>query len=96
MLNSLSYKNVKQERLNEVKKQMLSSARLKEYFNQHPKEKEIIQSDLNTANNPAERTMYKHLSFLPYYVMPQLLLTLQERVVDAGTAVRAKSIEAEE
>jgi len=46
VLETLNAKRVKAEKLNEVKKQLLSSKRLKEYFKQNPKEKEILESDL--------------------------------------------------
>lgn len=36
VLKSLDNKFVKQEKINEFKKQLLSSARLKEYFKEHP------------------------------------------------------------
>ncbi len=42
----LDNKTVKAEKTNEFKKQLISNKRLKEYFNQHPEEKEILINDL--------------------------------------------------
>jgi hypothetical protein len=43
---TLDNKTVKLEKVNEFKKQLLSNKRLKEYFKDHPQEKEILQNDL--------------------------------------------------
>ena len=46
ILAQLQNKYVMQEKTNEVKQQLLSSKRLREYFNEHPEEKAILQNDL--------------------------------------------------
>ena len=66
VIRTLDNKTVKTEKVNEFKKQLVSNKRLKEYFNQHPEEKEILINDL--AKNDIyskNKHMYKHLSFLP-------------------------------
>lgn len=42
----LDNKTVKNEKVNEFKKQLLSNQRLKEYFKQHPEEREILMNDI--------------------------------------------------
>ena len=72
---TLDNKTVKMEKTNEFKKQLVSNKRLKEYFLQHPEEKEILINDLakNDIYNK-NRHMYKHLSFLPSYVLPSQIM----------------------
>ena len=74
---TLDNKTVKMEKTNEFKKQLVSNKRLKEYFNQHPEEKEILINDLqkNDISN-RNKVMYKHLSHLPFYVIPQQVMAL--------------------
>jgi hypothetical protein len=71
VIRTLDNKTVKMEKVNEFKKQLISNKRLKEYFNQHPEEKEILINDLskNDIYNK-NKHLYKHLSFLPAYVIP--------------------------
>jgi hypothetical protein len=70
ILRTLDNKTVKTEKINEFKKQLISNKRLKEYFNQHPEEKEILINDLAKNDTNKHAIMYKHLSFLPPYVIP--------------------------
>ena len=73
----LDNKKVKTEKENEFKKQLLSNKRLKEYFNQHPDEKLILQNDIKKNDVSGKNSlMFKHLSFLPSYVLPTQLLAL--------------------
>lgn len=46
VLRTLTTKYVMQEKVNEVKQQMLSSKRLKDYFADHPKEQDILRQDI--------------------------------------------------
>lgn len=75
VVRTLDNKTVKLEKTNEFKKQLISNKRLKEYFKQHPEEKEILINDL-AKHDIAGRTriMHKHLSYLPFYVIPQKIL----------------------
>ena len=87
VIRTLDNKTVKTEKVNEFKKQLVSNKRLKEYFNQHPEEKEILINDL--AKNDIyskNKHMYKHLSFLPQYVIPtQILATTIEEIMQCTT-----------
>ena len=66
VIRTLDNKTVKTEKVNEFKKQLVSNKRLKEYFNQHPEEKEILINDLAKNDTYSKnKHMYKHLSFLP-------------------------------
>ena len=68
---TLDNKTVKNEKTNEFKKQLLSNKRLKEYFRQHPDEKEILMNDLKKNDTTTKNALlFKHLSFLPSYVLP--------------------------
>jgi ATP-dependent RNA helicase DDX56/DBP9 len=69
---TLDNKTVKMEKTNEFKKQLVSNKRLREYFNQHPEEKEILINDLQKNDiSSKNKVMYKHLNHLPFYVIPQ-------------------------
>lgn len=86
---TLDNKTVKMEKQNEFKKQLVSNKRLKEYFIQHPEEKEILINDL-AKNDVTSKTriMYKHLSFLPSYVIPTQIMAITEdqiRTCTTGT-----------
>jgi hypothetical protein len=63
--------------MDEVKKQLLTNKRLKEYFKAHPKEKEILQGQLS-KNKEKDSVMYRHLDFLPYYALPNQILAITE------------------
>ena len=71
---SLDNKTVKNEKTNEFKKQLITNKRLKEYFNQHPEEKEILINDLQKNDTNRNKILYKHLSHLPFYVIPSQIL----------------------
>lgn len=67
---ALDNKTVKNEKTNEFKKQLLSNKRLKEYFKDHPQEKEILLNDIQKNDTNKNLIMYKHLDYLPFYVIP--------------------------
>jgi hypothetical protein len=46
VLHTLSNKRVKDERVLEFKKQVVSNKSLKEYFKNNPQEKEVLQNDI--------------------------------------------------
>ena len=50
VVKTLDNKKVKDEKTNEFKKQLLSNQRLKEYFNKHPEEKEILLNDIQKTD----------------------------------------------
>ena len=62
------------EKTNEFKKQLVSNKRLKEYFNQHPEEKEILINDISKNDTNRNKIMYRHLDHLPFYVIPQQVM----------------------
>lgn len=76
IIRTLDNKTVKTEKINEFKKQLISNKRLKEYFNQHPEEKEILINDLAKNDTNKHAIMYKHLSFLPSYVIPSQIMAV--------------------
>lgn len=76
IIRTLDNKTVKTEKINEFKKQLISNGRLKEYFNQHPEEKEILINDLAKNDTNKHSIMYKHLSFLPSYVIPTQIMAI--------------------
>ena len=86
---SLDNKTVKTEKTNEFKKQLISNKRLKEYFAQHPEEKEILINDVQKSDVTRNAIMYKHLSHLPFYVIPQQIMPItidQIRTCTTGIA----------
>ena len=67
---SLDNRTVKAEKTNEFKKQLISNKRLRESFTEHPDEKEILINDLQKNDINKNKLLYKHLDFLPFYVLP--------------------------
>lgn len=86
---SLDNRTVKMEKTNEFKRQLLSNKRLREYFNEHPEEKEVLVNDLQKNDLTAKnRLLFKHLDFLPFYVLPQQIMALtldQIKLCTTGT-----------
>ncbi len=74
-MRALDNKTVKSEKTNEFKKQLLSNKRLKEYFKSNPEEKEILLNDITKNDKLSKyKFMFRHLSFLPSYVLPQQIM----------------------
>ena len=73
VLNSLSNKRVRDEKLLEFKKQIVSNKSLKEYFKSNPSEKEILQNDI-MKNQFKDKNFFKHLDTLPFYCIPKEIL----------------------
>ena len=69
---TLTPKLIKTEKLNEVKKQILKSKKLKEYFNSHEEEKDILKASIKQEQ--AKVNMFKHLEFLPDYCVPKSII----------------------
>jgi hypothetical protein len=73
-----------QEKVNEVKQQMLSSKRLREYFDENPQEKEILRADLSKTAAKQNFYIYRHLGTLPHYALPnQVLAVTPEQILTA-------------
>lgn len=82
---SLDNRTVKAEKTNEFKKQLISNKRLREYFTEHPDEKEILINDLQKNDINKNKLLYKHLDFLPFYVLPQQILAMTMDQIKACT-----------
>lgn len=82
VVKTLDNKKVKDEKTNEFKKQLLSNKRLKEYFNNHADEKEILLNDISkTDSSQKDRFLFKHLGYLPSYVLPsQVMAVTQDQI----------------
>ena len=77
VVKTLDNKKVKDEKTSEFKKQLLSNKRLKEYFNNHPDEKDILLNDIAKADtSQKDRFLFKHLGFLPAYVLPSQVMAV--------------------
>lgn len=51
VVKTLDNKKVKDEKTNEFKKQLISNKRLKEYFKNHPEEKDILMNDISKTDS---------------------------------------------
>ena len=72
VVKTLDNKKVKEEKTNEFKKQLLTNKRLKDYFANNPQEKDILLNDIAKSDtSQRDRFMFKHLSYLPSYALPQ-------------------------
>lgn len=74
---SLNNKRVKEEKLLEFKKQVVSNKSLKAYFKNNPQEKEILQNDI-TKSSFKDKIMYRHLGNLPFYCIPNEIIAITE------------------
>lgn len=72
ILCTLTNKKIKSYMSNEIKKQILHSKKLKEYFQEHEEEKEILRSSLETDYK--YRHMNKNLDYLPDYCLPKAIV----------------------
>lgn len=82
VLNTLSTKRVKDEKLLEFKKQVLSNRSLKSYFKNNPGEKEILQNDIEkNSKHITQKILFKNLGTLPFYCVPaELMATTPEQI----------------
>lgn len=82
VLNTLGNKRVKDEKLIEFKKQVLSNKSLKEYFKQNPSEKEILQNDIEkNSQHIKDKVLFRNLGTLPFYAVPkEIMATTPEQV----------------
>jgi hypothetical protein len=72
-LNALGNKRVRDEKLLEFKKQILSNKSLKEYFKHNPSEKEILQNDIK-KNSFNDKILFMGLETLPFYTIPSSII----------------------
>jgi len=72
VLRSVTKHNIKTARLNDVKKQLMSSQKLKDYFEAHPNEKDVLGNINSTDKNAL---MHKHLGQIPHYLIPESIIS---------------------
>lgn len=77
ILHQLSAKKVKEEKLIEFKKQIVSNKSLKAYFKNNPQEKEILQNDIGKSK-VVHKAQFKHLATLPFYCIPTEIIAITE------------------
>ena len=73
VLSTLSTKRVKDEKVLEFKKQIVSNKSLKEYFKNNPNEKEILQNDIQ-KNSYKDKILFRNLGTLPSYAVPKEIM----------------------
>ena len=74
VLATLSNKAVNNEKMIEFKKQMISNKSLKQYFADHPEEKEILLNDISQVTGRTDRYLFKNLDVMPSYVIPENIM----------------------
>ena len=77
VVHSLTNKKVRDEKLVEFKKQIVSNKSLKQYFKNNPAEKEILQNDIGKSK-VAHKAQFKHLATLPFYCIPTEIIAVTE------------------
>jgi len=70
VLSNLSNKRVRDEKLLEFKKQVVSNKSLKEYFKHNPTEKVVLQNDIQ-KHSFHDKILFKNLDTLPFYAVPK-------------------------
>ena len=87
VLGTLSNKRVRDEKVLEFKKQVVSNKSLKEYFKNNPTEKIVLQNDIQ-KNSYSDKVLFKHLDTLPFYCVPKEIMATtpdQLQMCTAGT-----------
>lgn len=72
ILCTLSKKKIKSYMGNEIKKQILNNKRLKEYFDEHKEEKEVLKASVESEYK--FRFLNQNLDFVPDYLLPKNIL----------------------
>jgi len=72
-VNQVTKNQIKMYRLFELKKMMVKSKKMQEYFEEHPTEKQIIQKDLIRLNKLLSKSMVKMAKIIPDYLYPSFL-----------------------
>ena len=85
MLSALGNRRVKDEKLIEFKKQVISNKSLKEYFKNNPQEKEILQNDIK-KNSYNDRILFKNLDTLPFYAVPREFMATNPEQISLCTS----------
>jgi len=80
VLQSLSTKKVKAEKLVEFKKQVISNKSLKEYFKNNATEKEILQNDIE-RHKRTDKILFRNLDTLPFYCIPDEIMAITEEQI---------------
>lgn len=73
VLGTLNNKRVREEKLLEFKKQIVSNKSLKEYFKNNPTEKLVLQNDIQ-KNSYSDKVLFKNLATLPFYAVPKEIM----------------------
>ena len=87
VIEALGNKRVRQEKVLEFKKSVVSNKALKDYFKSNPSEKEILQNDIQ-KNQFNDKLLFKHLDTLPFYCIPTKIIASTEedlKLCAAGT-----------
>ena len=85
VLSTLSTKRVKDEKVLEFKKQIVSNKSLKEYFKNNPNEKEILQNDIQ-KNSYKDKILFRNLGTLPSYAVPKEIMATTKDQIQFCTA----------
>lgn len=78
VLGTLSNKAVNNEKVIEFKKQLVSNKSLKQYFAEHPEEKEILLNDIDKVTGRTDRYLFRNLDVMPSYVIPENIMAQTE------------------
>lgn len=75
VIRSITTKAIKEARIKEIKNELLNSEKLKSYFEENPREAQILRHDkeLNVTRH------YEHLRHVPEYIIPPSLRGIQLR-----------------
>jgi len=84
---TLTNKKIKNYMSNEIKKQILSNKRLKEYFNEHEDEKAILRASLSSEYK--YRFLNSNLDYVPDYCFPKsILVSAIDKKIDGQEGVQ--------
>ena len=78
VLGTLSNKAVNNEKVIEFKKQLVSNKSLKQYFAEHPEEKDILLNDIDKVSGRTDRYLFRNLDVMPSYVIPENIMAQTE------------------
>ena len=54
----------------------MSNKALKEYFKQHPEEKEILTNDIQKAHAKNDKFLFRSLNVMPPYAVPSEMIAI--------------------
>jgi hypothetical protein len=87
LINTLTFKQVKVFRLVEMQKLILKSKKMKEYFNIHPNEKELVLVKLNRFSKQLKQNELRLPKNVPEYLIPTFV---KEEAENRNQKIRAK------